>query len=378
MMMKTILLSSFLLAANLYGQATRSKIPAEDRKVTNAQAVEIFDALRAVNGSAKNVVFPIYGGRERVIAYGISIGDGKLLTKASEVIGAVGIYSANQKGVALPVKILGTYPEHDLAVLKVDKLKAPVAKWRDAENLDEGSFLTAIGPGGDVLAMGVLSVRERSLKNEDQGFLGIQMNPETTGDGVQVSSVVKGSAAEAVGILDGDYITKIEGEPVKGFFELSNRLRRLKNGEQPTIELRRGRKTLQVKPILRGRTDKQRKSRRLERMDRMSGSRSEVRAEFSHVIQSDMALEASDVGLPVVDLQGRIVGLVIARAGRISTLILPGDDIVKVLQTEPEPYVQNERVRQRQFDDDRRNRMKMELDIMREMMENLQRELEGQ
>ena len=113
-------------------------------------------------------------------------------------------------------------------------------------------------------------------------------------------------------------------------------------------------------------------------MDRMSGSRSEVRAEFSHVIQSDMALEASDVGLPVVDLQGRIVGLVIARAGRISTLILPGDDIVKVLQTEPEPYVQNERVRQRQFDDDRRNRMKMELDIMREMMENLQRELEGQ
>ena len=75
MMMKTILLSSFLLAANLYGQATRSKIPAEDRKVTNAQPVEILDALRAVNGSVKNVVFPIYGGRKRVIAYGISIGD---------------------------------------------------------------------------------------------------------------------------------------------------------------------------------------------------------------------------------------------------------------------------------------------------------------
>ncbi len=43
-------------------------------------------------------------------------------------------------------------------------------------------------------------------------------------------------------------------------------------------------------------------------------------------------------GLPIVDLDGRIIGMVIARAGRISTLILPGDDIIDALKNPPAPF----------------------------------------
>jgi hypothetical protein len=80
-----------------------------------------------------------------------------------------------------------------------------------------------------------------------------------------------------------------------------------------------------------------------------------------------------------VDLDGRIVGMVIARAGRISTLILPGDDIAKALKNEPAPFVpevRNARRAEQWPEDGRRARMRRELEMMRRMMENLQRELD--
>jgi hypothetical protein len=158
-------------------------------------------------------------------------------------------------------------------------------------------------------------------------------------------------------------------------------LRRLKNGEQPEIELIRADNRITVKPTLKGRDLPQGENRRLDRMDRMSGTQSRVRGDFTNVLQSDMELEMNDAGLPIVDLEGRIVGLVIARAGRISTLILPGDDIEAALKTEPEPHMSTRNAADRQAnlpEGGQRTRMKRDLDRMRRMMENLQRELEGE
>ena len=92
-----------------------------------------------------------------------------------------------------------------------------------------------------------------------------------------------------------------------------------------------------------------------------------------------MELEAQDAGMPVVDLEGRIVGMVIARAGRISTLILPGDDIAEILKKEPEVFEPAEpRIARREElqRGERRQRMQRELERMREMMRNLERELD--
>ena len=111
----------------------------------------------------------------------------------------------------------------------------------------------------------------------------------------------------------------------------------------------------------------------------MRGGQSRVRGGFGNVIQSDMELEVEDAGLPIVDLDGRIIGIVIARAGRISTLILPGDDIINALKNDPEPFAPEEDnvlLDQRGQQGVRRDRMRRELGLMRRMMENLQRELE--
>jgi hypothetical protein len=114
-------------------------------------------------------------------------------------------------------------------------------------------------------------------------------------------------------------------------------------------------------------------------MDQMSGGQSRVRGGFGNVIQSDMELEVEDAGLPIVDLDGRIIGMVIARAGRISTLILPGDDIINTLKNSPAPFARKEDnmlLDQKVQQGARRDRVRRELGLMRRMMENLQRDLE--
>jgi serine protease Do len=373
-MIMKFLFFSFLAASSLIAQLR----PTKAQEVTDAQARQIFLALRATSTSAKKVVYPIYSDGKR-ISYGISLGEGKLLTKASEIVQKRELYTANREQVALNAEILGVYTDHDLAVLEVPGLEAPIVKWADAGNLSEGAFLSAIRPDGEAQAMGVLSVRERSLKSIDQGFLGIEMDTLETGKGVRVKNVIDGSAAADVGIRQNDIITKISGQEVKGFYELSTKLRRLKNGEQPEIELLRNGEILKVKPTLKGREIPEGVSRRLEQMDQMSGGQSRVRGGFGNVIQSDMELEVEDAGLPIVDLDGRIIGIVIARAGRISTLILPGDDIINALKNDPEPFAPEEDnvlLDQRGQQGVRRDRMRRELGLMRRMMENLQRELE--
>lgn len=373
--MKSFFLSSILLTSFLPAQLMPAQIPAADEAITTAQAQAVFKTLRAVNFDAQKVAFPIYTGPQR-LAYGISIGEDRLLAKASEVIVDAAIYTVGKEKQSLGITVEGIYEDDDLVVLKVPGLKAPAAQWADAQDLAEGSFLTAIRPDGEAAAMGVLSVQERSLRTADQGFLGIQMDPLSAGDGVRVEAVVRGSAAHKADIRAGDIITMIKGTEVKGFYELSNRLRRLRSGETPEIKLRRETHDITVTPTLQGREISEPRSGRLDQMNRMSGTRSHVRGNFPNVLQSDMELEATDSGLPVVDLQGRIVGMVIAREGRISTLILPGDDIAKILEEKPQEIVIPQTAnRGRPDDDGRRKGLQRELERMRLMMEQLEGQL---
>ena len=75
---------------------------------------------------------------------------------------------------------------------------------------------------------------------------------------------------------------------------------------------------------------------RMEQMNNMGGHRyNEVRDGFSRVLQSDMQIAPEDCGAPVVDLEGRVVGVAIARAGRIKTFIIPSSAIEQTLALEP-------------------------------------------
>jgi peptidase M28-like protein/PDZ domain-containing protein/PA domain-containing protein len=71
----------------------------------------------------------------------------------------------------------------------------------------------------------------RSTPSGSGAFLGIIADPHGSADGVRLSDVVPGSAADRAGVRGGDVIVRIGGEPVNGFDELRKLIETKKPGD---------------------------------------------------------------------------------------------------------------------------------------------------
>ena len=91
--------------------------------------------------------------------------DGYLLTNNHVIAGADGILVALQDGREALAELIGTDPETDLAVLKIDLQDLPVATFSSAEQLRTGDVVMAIGNPfglGQTVTMGIISATGRS------------------------------------------------------------------------------------------------------------------------------------------------------------------------------------------------------------------------
>ena len=67
-------------------------------------------------------------------------------------------------------------------------------------------------------------------------------------------------------------------------------------------------------------------------MNQMGNTLSRRRDGFDAVFQHDATIEPEQCGGPLVDLDGRLIGINIARAGRIESFALPVTEVVAALQ----------------------------------------------
>ena len=70
---------------------------------------------------------------------------------------------------------------------------------------------------------------------------------------------------------------------------------------------------------------------RAEFQNHLGGELSERRAGFPTALQHDTVLKPSDCGGPIVDLEGKVVGINIARAGRVESFAIPAGTIKTLL-----------------------------------------------
>lgn len=77
--------------------------------------------------------------------------------------------------------------------------------------------------------------------------LGVMPRYEESGDGMELSGVMPGGAAEAAGLKKGDKITAIGGKPVKNVQDYMAAMSGLKRGEDVELTITRDGKTLKVK-----------------------------------------------------------------------------------------------------------------------------------
>lgn len=258
--------------------------------------------------------------------------NGYILTKGSELKGAISVRLSD--GSEYDAKYVGYHEPTDLALLRVDTNDlTPLPLIADAKDAIVGNWVAVTGVEPDPVAVGIVSAGSRRLYGEEslidnlnKGFLGISAaipDSESEVDGVLIGNVSPGGGAAFAKLKKGDLILEVAGKTVKKFEDLKKILDKYKPEETVKLLIRRDgeEKEFKVKLVKRAKFD------RGDFQNTLAGELSARRTGFPKVIMHDTSIKPTECGGPLVDLDGHILGINIARAGRVETWTLPADVI---------------------------------------------------
>lgn len=265
--------------------------------------------------------------------------DGLILTKASELRGAISVLLPD--GTAYDVEVVAQHKATDLALLKLDVKKADLRHLKaitfaDSKKIPVGNWLAAAGTSSDPIGVGIVSVMTRTLSgldatdtlNNNRGFLGIILSPEDDPDGgARIDTVSPKSGADKAGLKKGDIIRMVNGKKVAGLTELRETLSNYRPGDKVTLKVKRNDEEMELKATL----GKISTPSRSDIQNSMGGQLSGRRTGFPAILQTDLVIDPKNCGGPIVDLDGNVLGIIIARAGRVETWVLPSETIRPVL-----------------------------------------------
>jgi len=266
--------------------------------------------------------------------------DGYVVTKASELKGKIEcqLASGGKKHEAQEVT---RDSATDLAILKINAQNLPVIQWASGDLPPVGSWLATpalVGAGTDItnpVAIGVLSVAARKIL-PPQAALGIRL--DTVDEVARVAAVEDDMAADRAGMKAGDVIRKVNGKEIKGASQLRQTIFSYQPGDKVTLLIERNGQEQTLYATL-GSMAQLVHGDRAEFQNSLGGPLSERRAGFPLAIQHDSVLKPAECGGPIVDLDGKAVGLNIARAGRVESYALPASIVRETIDRLLQPQL---------------------------------------
>jgi len=323
----------FISRANLGGVTSLPFVTERGQEALSQQAGELFQAFNGVVSELGSGVIKIYGGR-KALTFGTVWQDGRILAKWSEVQKARVLTGVDSEKREFPLTVEEVFTEDDLVTLRAPEDMALRGIAPSEGRVRSGALIAAVRPDGVAEGIGVLSVEDRSLLESARGFLGVQLDPEYNRGGALIERVTQGSAGEEIGLKKGDVIIAVDNRKIDGLQELKTLLSRAGPEQQVLLNVRRPTGELQLTAKLKPRPSVPRVSSGRERMMNAMDERglSQRRDSFPLVSQTDMTITPSECGLPVVDQNGALMGVLIARAGRVKTYFLSTERIATLLQ----------------------------------------------
>ncbi len=296
-----------------------------DRQFSRQDTVMREALAPALAKAAKSTLSVLVDGKAAVLGTAVHE-DGWIVTKASELAADKPVHVEVGGGIRIPAKVHDRLDAYDLALLKIDATGLSPAQWAEAEPAS-GSFLAAPSPTGSLLAMGVASVPARNLYEIPRGFLGVRLKDADKG-GVVIEEAYKGGAADNAGLKSADVIVRVDQLDVGNREKLVEYVTGRRPGDEVTMKIRRGEEEKELKVRLMDRRDFLTQLAGMgDPMMLMSGPLSRHRHGFFNVFQHDLVLQPRECGGPVINLDGDIVGLDIARSGRVESLAIPASDM---------------------------------------------------
>lgn len=315
-------------------------------RTTGTEVVKVFETSRAVlqtssalildakpkSSDSKTKPTPVKSG------YGVVVSsDGYILTKASEFqelgkpVISFGVDNPERSGTKKEirfedVKLLVIDPEWDVALVKIEAAGLVPVTYAPTSNVPQGTWVVANGATSRTTRRalaGIVSAKIREIPASGGAALGVVLSAKSKA--LEIEDVNEKSGARDAGMQKGDVILTIDGKPVKKIEEIAEALKNCKAGSTAKITWRRGKEemTAEVRLAARGEmfTDQ------MNRNDMMSGDFSKRRSGFPRVMQHDILGNSRIVGGPLLDIEGRCIGMNIARANRAESFAIPVEDL---------------------------------------------------
>lgn len=306
-----------------------AQLQLEAKYRTNGTEVQAsFEPLREVLQETSAVIYDDW----KWFCYGVVVSpDGYILTKASELEGREAINLRVGEEQFKDVTVVGIDAQWDVALLKVDAADLKPVSWLEGEEPGHGAFVVTNGTTSRSrrrARVGIISANSRQVGDDSAVVLGVQLKAD--GDGVVIEAVSEESGAAEAGLKKDDVLLKADGREIANRDALMEILKGKAPGDTLAVEFERDGKveSAEVKLSARHKVFEAPKTRN----DGMSGRTSERRTNFERVLQHDVALSERSVGGPLLDLDGRCIGMNIARANRAETFAIPAKELRAVFE----------------------------------------------
>lgn len=328
-----VLFLTFSLVA--LAEPSRPTLPAEHR-TNGRQTLGAVEKLKPFTTDCAARIESLLG---HVICSATIVGeDGYVLIKGSEVpeLEKVRIHFADGRKTDLREVHRETRLDLLLAqAVGITGLHA--ASFTAARSLTMGQWLCSVADSGKEPRIGIVSARIRRIPG-DGAALGIRMDEKQAkdGKGVRIVGIASDSPAEAAGLHENDVLLSIAGEPVGQSRRVHDLVNKRQPGETIEVSYLRKNKEESCRVRLASRT---KVLQNWEGEDFANGGISMRSDNFPEVVQHDIPLHPADMGGPVATLEGKIIGINIARVDRVTTFALP----MEVFWTEAQQWMQADR-----------------------------------
>jgi len=325
----------FLIPFLLHADPSRLPLPQEDR--TNGKhtlaAVEKLKPLTLA--CAARIESPL----GRPICTATIVGeDGYVLIKASEVPELAKTRIQFSDGRSADLREVHRETRLDLVLAQavgISGLRA--VSFGGAHSLTLGQWLCSVADAGKETRIGIVSAKPRRIPGEGAA-MGIRMDEKSVkdGKGVRIVGIASESPAEAAGLQEDDVLVTIAGEKVAESRRVYDLVKKRQPGEIIDIHYLRKDKEESCRVRLASRN---KVLNNWEGEDFANGGVSLRNDNFPEVLQHDIPLLPTDMGSPVATLEGKVVGINIARVDRVTTFALP----VEAFWTEVQQWIKADR-----------------------------------
>jgi serine protease Do len=277
--------------------------------------------LKPIAKSVVPSVAAVFADDRQIALATVVDGSGHLVTKLSEVEDKKYLKLIDSHGDEFPCLVVHKDSEHDLAILKAETKQLSPIEW-DSMLPQTGAFVLTPAPDASVVSLGTYSVAPRSTRSGQRALLGVDPD-DVPGIGVKIAETKPGDAAFDAGMRNGDIVTRIASRTITDVPALVNAIREKNPGDMIEIEYVRNGETKTTQAILSSQNISGERAKRYKMMSRLGAIPSRRSDNFPNVFQHDGPIFPEQCGGPVIDLNGNVIGINIARSGRASTFAIP-------------------------------------------------------